>query len=134
MGSEPQPKPMGCLGLIGNILWIVLGGFWLALGFLVCALIFTILIVTIPFAKQCLKLAGLSLVPFGRQVVRDRDAFRPLSAVLNILWVVLCGIWLAIGFVIAGILNCITIIGIPFGVQSFKLAGLALWPFGKEVL
>jgi uncharacterized membrane protein YccF (DUF307 family) len=134
MSDQPQARPMGCLGVIGNVIWIVLGGIWIALGFLISAVIFVIFIITIPFAKQCLKLASLSLVPFGRQVVHDPSSNPGISTLGNVLWIVFCGLWTALGFVIAGVLCCITIIGIPFGVQAFKLAGLALWPFGKRVI
>ena len=113
--------------------WIVVGGIWLALGFLFFALIFTILIVTIPFAKQCLKLAKLSLMPFGRHVVADPAANPGISIVGDLVWVLFCGLWTGLGFVIIGVMCCLTIIGIPLGLQAFKLAGLAFFPFGKRI-
>lgn len=125
----------GCLGIIGNILWLLIAGWELALGYLFAALIMAITIIGIPFAVQAVKLAGYSLWPFGKYVYEDPEAAdrRGLSAVANVLWLVLVGWWLALAHVIAGVVLCLTIIGIPFGVQCFKMAGLALFPFGKTV-
>lgn len=117
---------------IGNILWFVLCGLALALGWLFVGLILAVTIIGIPFAVQCVKLAGFSLWPFGRTVVDDPDA-RRLGILGAILWII-PGILLALGYVISGVVLCITIIGIPFGIQAFKLAGLALQPFGKTVV
>jgi len=119
--------------VIGNVIWFVLAGFWLAIEWMVVALVLTLLVVTIPFARQCVKLAHLSLWPMGRQVVHDPTA-TPLGAVGQVVWVLLAGWWLALSHVILGVLQCVTIIGIPFGLQSFKLAGLSLAPFGKRIV
>jgi uncharacterized membrane protein YccF (DUF307 family) len=117
---------------IGNVLWFVLGGLVMALGWLFWALLLTITIIGIPFARQCLKLANFSLWPFGRTAVDDPTS-TPLGIVGAILWII-PGIIMAIGYLITGALLCITIIGIPFGIQAFKLAGLALQPFGKKIV
>lgn len=117
---------------IGNLLWFVLCGLWTSFGWLLWAMILTITIVGIPFARQCLKLAKFSLWPFGRTVMRDPTA-SSLGALGAVLWI-LPGILLAISYVIGGALLCLTVIGIPFGVQAVKLAGLALQPFGKRVV
>ena len=118
---------------IANILWLVLEGWWLALGYAVAGIIACILIITIPFGIASFRLAGYALWPFGRVVVRKPSA--GLGSVLgNIIWFLFAGIWLAVAHVIAGVLWCVTIIGIPFGVANFKMAGLALVPLGKEVL
>jgi uncharacterized membrane protein YccF (DUF307 family) len=117
---------------IGNILWVVLVGFTTALGWLLWAVILGITIIGIPFARQCLKLANFSLWPFGRVAVPDPTA-TPLGIVGAILWLI-PGLVMAINYVIGGIVLCATIIGIPFGIQSFKLAGLALAPFGKKIV
>jgi uncharacterized membrane protein YccF (DUF307 family) len=117
---------------VGNILWLFLGGIWTALGWLAVALVLTLLIVTIPMARQCLKLARFSLWPMGRVAVQS-SRVPVLSAVGQVLWVIFAGWWLALEYLFAGLLLCITIIGIPFGLQSFKLAGLAFAPFGKEI-
>lgn len=118
---------------IGNVIWLVLAGVWLAIEWMLIALVLTVLIVTIPFARQCVKLAHLSLWPMGRQVVHDPTATQ-FGAVGQVVWVVLAGWWLAVSHLILGVLQCVTIIGIPFGLQSFKLAGLALAPFGKRIV
>jgi uncharacterized membrane protein YccF (DUF307 family) len=133
-GVAPARHRSGCLTVVGNILWLIIAGWGLALGYLVAALIMTVLIITIPFAIQCIKLAGYSFWPFGRTVIEDPDGRPPVSVVGNILWIVLCGWWLALGHFAAGIVLLVTIIGIPFGVQCFKLGVLALWPFGRKVV
>ena len=119
---------------IGNLLWLVLAGIWLSIGYLVAGVICCITIIGIPFGVQSFKLAGYALWPFGRVVVRRPDADDGVSVIANVIWLVFGGIWLALGHVVAGLLLCITIIGIPFGVASFKMAGLALVPFGKEIV
>ena len=119
--------------LIGNILWFVLAGLWLAIGYLAAALVMFILIITIPFALQAVKLAAFALWPFGRTVLKRPDAGAP-SLIGNILWLILAGWWLAIGHVVTGILLCITIIGIPLGLGNFKLIPISLWPFGREIV
>jgi uncharacterized membrane protein YccF (DUF307 family) len=117
---------------LGNIIWLIFGGLWSALGWLFWALLLAITIIGLPFARQCVKLAHFSLWPFGRTVVKDPSASN-LGVLGAILWII-PGVIMAIGYVIAGALMCITIIGIPFGIQSIKLAGLALQPFGKKVI
>jgi uncharacterized membrane protein YccF (DUF307 family) len=117
---------------IGNVLWLVLCGAGMAVAWLFWALILAITIVGLPFARQCVKLASFSLWPFGRTVVRDPDASK-LGVLGAILWFI-PGVLLAVGYVLGGILLCLTIIGIPFGIQSIKMAGLALQPFGKQII
>jgi uncharacterized membrane protein YccF (DUF307 family) len=117
-----------------NIIWLVLAGVWLAIGYLFAAIIMAITIIGIPFAMQAIKLAGYALWPFGRTLVPSKSRHKSLSVVGNVLWVVLAEWWLALGHLFVGILLCITIIGIPLGVASFKMAGAALVPFGKEVV
>jgi uncharacterized membrane protein YccF (DUF307 family) len=117
-----------------NIIWLVLAGVWLAIGYLFAALLLAITIIGIPFAVQSIKLAGYALWPFGRTLVPSAGRHKGLSAVANVLWLILAGWWLALAHLFAGILLCITIIGIPLGVASFKMAGAALVPFGKEIV
>jgi uncharacterized membrane protein YccF (DUF307 family) len=117
-----------------NVLWLVLAGLWLALGYVLAAVIMAITIIGIPFAKQALKLAVYALWPFGRTLVPSATRHKGLSVVANVLWFVLVGWWLALEHLIVGIVLCITIIGIPLGIGSFKMAGAALVPFGKEVV
>ena len=113
----------------------MLAGFWMAIGYVLAGVVQCITIIGIPFGLQSFKLAGYALWPFGRVVVqRDRPRPARCRAWATSIWFVLAGLWLAIGHVFTGVLLCITIIGIPFGVASFKLAGLALVPFGKQVV
>ncbi|MFN8025271.1 MAG: YccF domain-containing protein [Acidimicrobiia bacterium] len=122
------------MSLILNVIWLVLSGLWLAIGYVLAGILMCILIITIPFGIQSFKLAGFALWPFGRAVVKRPDRSRALSAIGNVLWFVLAGIWLAIVHIVTGVLLCITIIGIPLGIANFKLVPLALVPFGKEVV
>ena len=119
---------------IGNILWFVLAGIWLAIGYAIAGLVLCITIIGIPFGIQAFKLAGFVLWPFGRRVVAKPEALGVLDIIFNILWLLFFGWELFIAHLVAGLLLCITIIGIPFGVQSFKLSLLALWPFGQTVV
>jgi uncharacterized membrane protein YccF (DUF307 family) len=129
------PQRLGeAVRTILNVIWLVLAGFWLALGYAIAGVIMCILIITIPFGVQAFKLAGYALWPFGRTLIPRRDRHAALSAVGNIVWFVLAGWWLALEHLIVGILLCITIIGIPLGVGAFKMAGAALVPFGKEIV
>jgi uncharacterized membrane protein YccF (DUF307 family) len=116
-----------------NIIWFLLSGLWLAIGYAVAGVIMFILIITIPFGVQAFKLAGYSLWPFGRTVVKRQDAGGG-SVVGNILWFVLAGWWLAIIHLITALLLAITIIGLPLAIANVKLIPLALWPFGREIV
>jgi uncharacterized membrane protein YccF (DUF307 family) len=128
------PGRSGPVRVIGNILWLVLAGFWMALGYLVAGVIQCLTIIGIPFGIQSFKLAGFALWPFGRVVVQRTDRDQALSCLGNAVWFLLSGLWLALGHLFTGALLCLTVIGIPFGVASFKLAGLALVPFGKMIV
>jgi uncharacterized membrane protein YccF (DUF307 family) len=119
---------------IGNILWLVLAGFWLGLGYLIAGVIMCVLIITIPFGVQAFKLANYAFWPFGRTVIERPGADPALGCVGNVLWLIFGGLELAIGHVIAGVLLCLTIIGIPLGIACFKMIPLALLPFGKEIV
>jgi uncharacterized membrane protein YccF (DUF307 family) len=119
---------------IGNILWLLLAGLWLAIGYAIAALILAITIIGLPFAKQSVKLAGYALLPFGRTLVKSPTRNVSMSVVGNILWVVLAGWWLALGHLLTGAILCLTIIGIPLGIADFKMAAAALAPFGKEIV
>lgn len=120
--------------IIGNVLWLLLAGLWLAVAYAVAGVVNLVLVVTIPFAIQSFKLAGYALWPFGRVVVRNPDADVALSTLGNAIWFVTAGLWLALGHVVTGLLLMVTIIGFPLGVASMKMAGLALFPFGKQVV
>lgn len=117
-----------------NVIWLIFAGIWLALGYALAGIILCITIIGIPFGVQAFKLGGYALWPFGRALVRSPRRHRALSVVGNVLWVVLAGWWLALEHLLTGIVLCLTIIGIPLGVASFKMAGAALVPFGKEVV
>jgi uncharacterized membrane protein YccF (DUF307 family) len=116
-----------------NIIWLVLAGFWMFLGYLLAAVICFILIITIPFGIASLRIGMYALWPFGRTVIRRGDA-GVASGVGNILWLVLCGWWLTLEHLITGIALCITIIGIPLGIASFKMIPISLFPFGREIV
>lgn len=118
---------------IGNILWLVLSGLWMAIGYALAGVVMCLLIITIPFGVASFRLASYALWPFGRTVVPRADAGAG-SCLGNVLWFVLAGLWLAIGQIVTGVFLCITIIGIPFGIASFKMAGLAIAPLGKEIV
>ena len=122
---------------IGNILWLILAGWWLAILYVIAGIVNCILIIGIPFGIASFRIAGYALWPFGRVVVDrpgGKGAGSPLRLLGNVIWIIFGGFWLAVGHLIAGVLLCITIIGIPFGVASFKLAGLAIAPLGREII
>ncbi len=121
------------MSLLGNIIWIVFGGLLMSAAYFFLGIVYCISIVGIPVGLQLFKMAGLSLYPFGREV-RDRNGEMGCwSMFLNILWIVFGGVEMALGHAVIGLLFCITVVGIPFGLQHFKLAVLALMPFGKEI-
>jgi uncharacterized membrane protein YccF (DUF307 family) len=119
--------------LVLNIIWLVLHGWALALAYLLAGVVACLLIVTIPFGIASFRLAGFAAWPFGRTTVRAPGA-GAASAVGNVLWFLFAGWWLALLHVVAGIAYCVTIIGIPFGIALFKLAGVGLFPLGKQVV
>ncbi len=116
-----------------NVIWLVLAGFWLFLGYLLAAVICFILIITIPFGVAALRIGLYALWPFGRTVVRKPGAGAG-STIGNVLWLVLCGWWLALEHVVTGVAMCLTIIGIPLGLANFKLIPVSLFPFGREIV
>ena len=119
--------------LVLNIVWFVLAGLWMAIGYALAALICFILIITIPFGVAALRIAVFALWPFGKTVVKRTDA-GIASGIGNVLWFLLCGWWLALGHLITGVLLCLTIIGIPLGLANFKLIPVSLVPLGREIL
>jgi uncharacterized membrane protein YccF (DUF307 family) len=116
-----------------NVLWLVLSGVWLALGYALAGIVMCLLIITIPFGIASFRLAAYVLWPFGRTVVARPDA-GVASVIGNVLWFLLVGLWLAITHLILGVLLCATIIGIPLGLGNFKLAAVAIAPLGKEIV
>jgi uncharacterized membrane protein YccF (DUF307 family) len=116
-----------------NVIWLVLAGLWLAIGYVVAGIICCILIITIPFGIASFRIAGYALWPFGRTVVRDPKS-GALATIGNVIWVIVAGIWLAIGHLTTGIALCITIIGIPLGIANFKLIPVSLLPLGARIV
>lgn len=123
----------GRMRLIGNVLWFVLAGWWLAILYALAGLLACVLVVTIPFGIAAFRLAGYALWPFGRRVVVHPGAGVP-SLLGNVVWILLFGWELFLAHVLAGLVLCVTIVGIPLGVASFKMAGLALVPLGTRVV
>ena len=115
--------------VIGNIIWFIFGGLWLGLGWALLGLLLCITIVGIPFGMQCFKAAGLTLAPFGKTVSVQFDK----HPVANVLWAILFGWEMALGYLVSGLLCCVTIVGIPLGLQAFKFMKLAFLPFGATV-
>lgn len=122
------------LRLIGNILWLLIAGWSMFIAYLVAGLLLCITIIGIPFGVASFRLAFFVIWPFGRVAVHDPNRVPGVSALANLLWFILAGWWLALGHLLTGLILCITIIGIPFGIQSFKLAGLALAPLAREIV
>ena len=119
------------MNLLGNILWFICGGIISGLSWILAGVIWCITIIGIPIGLQCFKFAGLSFWPYGKQVVYGGGA---MSTIANIFWLLFSGIPLALENLLLGLICCITIIGIPFGKQFFKIAKLALTPFGAKVI
>ena len=117
--------------MIGNILWIIFGGFLSALGWFAAGCLWCVSIIGIPIGLQCFKLASISLNPFGKEIRYEGEA---VSFLLNVIWFLVSGWLLALGNFLLGLALCITIVGIPFGKQFFKIAKLALRPFGAVVV
>jgi len=122
------------LRLIGNLLWLLLAGWAMFLSYLVAGALLCITIIGIPFGVAAFRLAFFVIWPFGRVAVHDPDRVPGVSAIANVLWFILAGWWLALGHLVTGVVLCLTIIGIPFGIQSFKLAGLALAPLARKIV
>jgi uncharacterized membrane protein YccF (DUF307 family) len=132
---------MSAVSLLLNVLWIVFGGVWMALGWVVAAVLMAITIIGLPWARAAITIALYTLLPFGYTVVdRERLTGRPsigtgpLGFLGNVIWLVLAGWWLALGHLVTAILLGITIVGLPFAWAHLKLAGLALWPIGREII
>lgn len=116
-----------------NIIWLVLAGFWLFLGYLAAGVVLCVLIVTIPWGIASFRIGLYALWPFGRTVVSKPTA-GTFSFIGNVIWVIVAGIWLAIGHILSGIALCVTIVGIPLGIADFKMVPISLAPLGKEIV
>jgi uncharacterized membrane protein YccF (DUF307 family) len=124
-----QIKGGNIMRLIANIIWMIFGGIWTALAWLFLGILLCITIIGIPFGKQCFKAAKLTLAPFGKKV-NTNFGKHPIA---NVIWVILCGWGMGVGYLFSGIACCVTIIGIPLGLQAFKMMQLAFLPFGATV-
>ena len=132
---------MSPLSFLLNLLWIVFGGLWMALAWVVAAVIMAITIIGLPWARAAFNIASYTLLPFGRKAVSRAEHLGthdigtgPFGLLGNIVWLVLAGWWLALGHLLTAILWAVTIIGIPFAWAHLKLAGIALWPIGKMIV
>jgi uncharacterized membrane protein YccF (DUF307 family) len=132
-GRGPTRQEEPAVRLLLNIIWFVLAGLWMAIGYAFAALICFVLIITIPFGIASLRIGLFALWPFGKTVVKRGDA-GAASSIGNVIWFVLCGWWLALGHLITGVLLCLTIIAIPLGLANFKLIPVSLHPFGRDIV
>ncbi|MCP4141079.1 MAG: YccF domain-containing protein [Chloroflexi bacterium] len=121
------------MNFLGNLVWLIFGGFLSGMGYILGGLLTMLTIIGIPFGTQAMKLGAATMTPFGREIVESEDAANPLNLVFNILWAILFGWEIAVSHLVHGIILAITIIGLPFAKQHFKLIPLALFPFGKEL-
>lgn len=120
------------LSLIGNIIWIIFGGLFEAIGWVIAGIILSITIIGIPFGLQCFKIAGVQLAPFGKEIVNINN--NGTNLIMNIIWIIFFGWEIALMNLISALIFAITIIGLPFAKQNLKLAKVSLFPFGKEVI
>ena len=119
---------------LGNVIWLVFGGILISVEYLISSLLLMVTIIGIPFGIQTLKLAIVALWPFGTEIRMKPGNSGCISTLMNLIWILIGGMWIALTHLVFGVLFAITIIGIPFAMQHFKLAGLALTPFGKEII
>lgn len=119
--------------LLLNLIWLLLGGLWLGLGYAVAGLVLMFTIIGIPLGIAAFRMAAFALWPFGRRLVDDPEA-GAMSAFGNLVWLIVAGWWLAIGHIASGIAMCLTIIGIPLGIANFKLVPVSLLPLGKRIV
>src|SRR6202521_504628 len=143
--AAPNPEqaaaPMSPLALLLNLLWMIFGGIWMAVGWLIAAVIMAITIVGLPWTRAAFNIASYALLPFGRKAVSRAGCLGAgdigsgsLGFVGNLIWLVLAGWWLALGHLITAILLAVTIIGLPFAWAQVKIAGVALWPNGQIIV
>ena len=122
------------MNILGNLIWVIFGGLIMAVEYIISGAVMCITIIGIPFGLQVMQLGLFALWPFGGEIVSTPEATGCLSTLLNVLWIFIGGIWIALSHLALGVFFCITIIGIPFGLQHFKLMSYALVPFGRTVV
>jgi uncharacterized membrane protein YccF (DUF307 family) len=122
------------MNLLGNLIWLIFGGIIIAIQYFIGSIILMLTIVGIPFGIQTLKMGALSIWPFGRDTRVQARASGCLYILMNVIWLLFGGIWIAVSHAVIGLILCITIIGIPFGMQHFKLTAVALNPFGRDIV
>ena len=122
------------MSVLGNIIWLVFGGFFMALEYLVSGILLCCTIIGIPFGLQVFKIGLVALLPFSQTTVVEEGSRSCLEIIMNVIWFFIGGIWIALSHLGWGLLFCITIVGIPFGIQHFKLMRVALFPFGRTVI
>jgi uncharacterized membrane protein YccF (DUF307 family) len=122
------------MNFLGNVIWLIFGGFMAALGYFFGGMVLCITVIGVPWGLQCFKLAGLVLWPFGKKVVSDSNDLGCLNIFFNLIWIICGGLYTAIVHIVMGVILCLTIIGIPWGKQHFKLVEISLMPFGKRII
>ena len=122
------------MNFFGNIIWLIFGGLLAALGYIIGGVVLCITIIGVPWGLQCFKLAGLVLLPFGKRVVSDSSEMGCLNIFCNLIWIICGGLYTAIVHIVMGAILCITVIGLPWGKQHFKLVEISLMPFGKKII
>ncbi len=122
------------MSVIGNLIWFIFGGLFIFLEYIICGVLLCCTIIGIPFGLQVMKIGVFALWPFGRRVANNPSSTGCLSTIFNIIWIFIGGLWIALSHILWGLLFAITIIGIPFAKQHFKLAELAFMPFGKTIV
>jgi len=122
------------MNLFGNIIWLIFGGLMAALGYFLGGIVLCVTVIGVPWGLQCFKLAGFVLWPFGKKVITDSDTMGCLNIFFNLIWILCGGLYTAIVHIVMGAVLCLTIIGIPWGKQHFKLVEISLMPFGKKII
>ena len=122
------------MNLFGNIIWLIFGGVMAALGYFLGGIVLCVTVIGVPWGLQCFKLAGFVLWPFGKKVITDSDTMGCLNIFFNLIWILCGGLYTAIVHIVMGAVLCLTIIGIPWGKQHFKLVEISLMPFGKRII
>jgi uncharacterized membrane protein YccF (DUF307 family) len=122
------------MNFLGNLIWLIFGGLMAAIGYFFGGIVLCITVIGIPWGLQCFKIAELVLWPFGKKVVSDSDNMGCLNILFNLIWILCGGLYTAIVHIVMGAILCLTIIGIPWGKQHFKLIEISLMPFGKRII